>query len=122
MCVRLLSRILLAFGIFWLAFVVLSHAGEPLTAGIEGLVVASPFVAGAILCRRWPRTIGLLLLAASVWSIVFFQMIPRSGSNAEELMRHAFTLLLIPLPLTISGVALATARSATNEDAATGRG
>jgi hypothetical protein len=103
---KAVSRVLLAFGLFWLAFVVLSHAGEPLALLLGVLAVPAPFVIGAILCRRWPRIVGILLLAASVWSIFFFHMLPFGAAGSGEILQRAFTLVLIPLPLTVAGVAL----------------
>lgn len=106
---KAVSRILLVFGLFWLAFVVLSHAREPLSILGEALVVPGPFILGGILCRHWPLPVGLLLVAASAWSIFFFHMIPSGGTSFHEaLEKSAFTFLLIPLPLTVAGVALIT--------------
>jgi hypothetical protein len=103
---KAVSRVLLTFGLLWLAFVVLSHAGEPLSLLGEALVIPGPFILAAILCRWWPRIIGLLLLFASVGSIFFFHMIPLGATDSQEVLRRAFTFLLIPLPLTVAGVAL----------------
>jgi hypothetical protein len=100
------SRVLLAFGLFWLAFVVLSHADEPLALLVGVLAVPGVFIVGALLCRRWPRVIGLLLLGASVWSLFFFHMLPFGATGSREVLQKAFTLVLIPLPLTVAGVAL----------------
>jgi hypothetical protein len=107
---KAVSLVLLTFGVLWLVFVALSHAGEPLALVGESLIVAGPFILGAILCRRWPKTIGLLLLAASMWSIHFFNMLPRSAARSEDVLKNSFTFMLIPLPLTIAGVALLTDR------------
>jgi hypothetical protein len=103
---KAVSRVLLTFGLLWLAFVVLSHAGEPLSLLGEALVVPGPFIIGAMLCRWWPRIVGLLLLAVSVWSIFFFHVIPLGATGSQEVWRRAFTFVLIPLPLTVAGVAL----------------
>jgi hypothetical protein len=106
---KAVSLVLLTFGVLWLVFVALSHAGEPLALVGESIVVAGPFILGAILCRRWPKTIGLLLVAASLWSIYFFHMLPRGAASSEDVLKNSFTFVLIPLPLTIAGVALLTA-------------
>lgn len=100
------SRVLLAFGLFWLAFVVLSHAGEPASLLAEGLVVPGPFILCAILCRWWPRIVGLMLLAASVGAIFFFHMLPIVETDLQRVFQNIFMMALIPLPLAIAGVAL----------------
>jgi hypothetical protein len=103
---KAVSRVLLTFGLLWLAFVVLSHAREPFSLLGEALVVPGPFILAAILCRWWPRIVGLFLLAVSVWSIFFFHMLPLGATGPQEVLRNAFTFVLIPLPLTVAGVAL----------------
>jgi hypothetical protein len=104
------SWVLLAFGLLWLAFVVLSHAGEPMALLSEGLVVPGPFILGAILCRWWPRVVGLALLAACASSIYFFHMLPIGETDAQRVFQHVFMLVLIPLPLAVTGVALVASR------------
>lgn len=103
---KAVSRVLLAIGLFWLAFVVLSHAREPAALFGEALLVPGPFIVAAVLCRWFPRTVGLLLIALAIWSIYFFHMIRLGESFAESIAFGGFTLLLIPLPLTVAGVAL----------------
>lgn len=103
---KAVSRVLLAFGLFWLSFVVLSHAREPAALFGEALLVPGPFIVAAVLCRWFPRTVGLLLIALAIWSTYFFHMIRFGESFAESLAFGGFTLLLIPLPLTVAGVAL----------------
>jgi hypothetical protein len=103
---KAVSRVLLALGVFWLGFVVLSHAGEPAPLLVESLVVPGPFIAGAVLCRWWPRTVGLLLLAVAVGSIFFFHMLRFDEAGPQAVLENAFTLVLIPLPLAVAGVAL----------------
>ena len=103
---KAVARVLLTFGLLWLVFVVLSHAREPLSLLGEALVVPGPFILAAILCRWWPRVVGLLLLVVSVWSIFFFHMLPLGATGSQEVLRSAFTFVLIPLPLTVAGVAL----------------
>lgn len=110
------SRVLLAFGLLWLAFVVLSHAGEPLVMAMEGAVVAGPFIVGAMLCRRFPRTVGLLLVVIGVWTIFFFHMLPTAPTSSEDVLKHSFTFVLIPLPLLIAGVALVADGSSTTDE------
>ncbi len=107
---KAVSRILLAFGLFWLAFSVMSHGSEPMVLLSEGLVVPGPFIACAVLCRWWPRAIGLVLLAASVGAVFFFHMLPLSEMDSQRVFRNIFMIALIPLPLAVSGVALFTAQ------------
>ena len=106
---KAVSRVLLAFGLLWLAFVVLSHAGEPMSLLMEGLVVPGPMLIAAVLCRWWPRVVGVLLLAASVWSIYFFHLLPLGETDPSKVHQSALLLTLIPLPLAVSGMALVTA-------------
>jgi hypothetical protein len=114
---KAVSRLLLAFGLFWLAFVVLSHITEPLALLGEGLVVAGPFLAAAFACRRWPRTVGVLLLCASVASIFFFHMLPLGATSMQDVLKTSFTFVLIPLQLAIAGVALIAGDSVSDRDA-----
>lgn len=101
-----ISRVLLAFGVLWFVFVLLSHAADPVVMIVEGVTVSGPFVAGAILCRRWPRTIGALLLALAVGSIFLFHLVPAGAANSADVLQRSFTFVLLPLPLMIAGVAL----------------
>ena len=107
---KAVSRILLAFGLFWLAFSIMSHGSEPTVLLGEGLVVPGPFILCAVLCRWWPCAIGLVLLIASVGAIFFFHMLPLSGTDPQEVFRNIFMIALIPLPLSVSGVALVTSQ------------
>lgn len=102
------SHVLLAFGLFWLGFVVLSHVHRPLTFLVEALVVPGPFILGAVLCRRWPRAIGLVLLVACVASVFVFRLAPIGAASSQEVWRKAFVFVLIPVPLAVGGVALLT--------------
>lgn len=107
---RAVSRILLAFGIFWLAFSALSHAAEPMSLLMEGLVVPGPFILCALLCRWWPRVIGLLLIAASIGAIFFFNLLPLGDTDPQRFFNNMFVITLIPLPLAVGGVALVTSK------------
>ena len=108
---KAVSRILMAFGVFWLGFVVLSHWAEPSAMLVEGLVVPGPFILFAVLCRRWPRTVGMILIGASVWSVLFFHLLPVGATDSHEGFRRVFVFALIPLPLATAGVALVTTES-----------
>lgn len=107
---KAVSRVLLAFGVFWLAFVILSHASEPRVLLGEGLLVPGPFILCAVLCRWWPRVVGLILLGVSVWTIVFFNMLSIGEADPERVFQKASIIVLIPLPLAVSGLALVTSR------------
>jgi len=107
---KAVSRVLLAVGLFWLAFVVLNHASEPGPLVIEGLLVPGPFILCAILCRWWPRVVGLILLGVCVWAIFFFHMLPIGESDPQRFFQRFFLIALIPLPLAVSGFALITSR------------
>jgi hypothetical protein len=107
---KAVPRILLAFGVLWLAFSILSHGDEPMVLLGEGLVVPGPFILCAILCRWWPRAIGLVLLVASVGAALFFHMLPFGETDSQRVFRDIFMIMLIPLPLAVSGVALITSQ------------
>lgn len=108
---RAASRILIAFGSFWLLFVVLSHLTEPIALLMEALVPA-PFFLLAWLSLRWPRVAGALLLAAALFAFVFFgmdlSMIDRPG--------RAITFVLLVVPLLGCGIALLRAGPGEGED------
>jgi hypothetical protein len=99
---RAARRVLLAFGLFWLAFVVLSHALEPAALLLEGLLVPLPFLLGAWLAGRWPRLVGVVLLGMSVFALFFFNIAQRAATDESSLL----TALLLPLPLAVVGLAL----------------
>jgi hypothetical protein len=99
---RAVTRILLAFGLFWLAFVLLSHAGAPVAALVEGITVPLPFLLAAWLGRRWPVAVGTLLVAASAAMLVFFHLLPGMGGDGSDLL----VVLVLPLPLLVAGLAL----------------
>lgn len=93
---RAATVVLLVFGLFWLAFVLLSHGTEPMTALMEGLTVPLPFLLGAWLANRWPRAVGATLVALSVFALFFFDIV------TDQLLVG----LLVPLPLAVVGLAL----------------
>jgi hypothetical protein len=107
---KAVSRVLFAFGLWWLAFVVLSNSREPMSMLMEGLAVPGPFLVGAVLCRWWPRGVGVLLLAASVGTVFFFHLLPLGETDSAKLFQNAFMIALFTLPLAVSGVALVTSK------------
>jgi hypothetical protein len=104
------SRILLAFGSFWLAFIVLSHITEPVMLLVEGLV-AAPFFILAWTARRWPRATGVLLIVLALFAFFAFDMYEAFASR----MNAWPVLLTMFLPLMASGLALV--RAGTEDEA-----
>jgi hypothetical protein len=96
-------RVLLAFGFFWLAFVVLSHPGLELL--IES-AVALPFFLLAFASRRWPRASGAVLLVVAAFAFWFFGLAKAFRGNQGSVM----VILAFVLPLCAMGVALLAAR------------
>ncbi len=94
-------RILATFGSFWLAFIGLSHAQEPLAA-LPELGVPAVLFALAFAGRRWPRPTGALLLALSVFAFFFFGI---HRIFAGETRRIPALLLMI-VPMLACGFAL----------------
>jgi hypothetical protein len=95
-------RVFLAFGAFWAAFVVLSEWGAWGAMGIEAVAVVGPFVAGAALARRLPRTVGVAAIVLAVAAFIFF------GLHRVFLgdLGAFVVLILIPAPLVAVGVGL----------------
>ena len=101
---RAASRVLAGFGGFWLIFVVVSHATEPFSILIEGMVVAVPFLVGSLLCRRWPRLMGLVIFLVACYATYLFDLY--RFSPAEKAFHSLFVGSLLVLPLASLGVAL----------------
>jgi hypothetical protein len=95
------SRILLAFGSFWLAFVVLSHLTEPAMLLIEALV-AVPFFTLAWTVRHWPRSTGIALVAVGVFVFFAFDMYEAFQSRLSAWP----VILTMFLPFMACGLAL----------------
>ena len=106
--------VLVALGLFWAAFVVLSHGSEPVAMLTEGAVVVVPFLLGAYLCRRWPRLAGLLILAVAALAVYFFRLY--EPQSAQRVFTKLFVVLLIPLPLAALGLALICPRNKDGAD------
>ncbi|RPI27253.1 MAG: hypothetical protein EHM61_09055 [Acidobacteria bacterium] len=98
--------VLFGFGLIWLTFVVLSHGNEPIALMVEGALVAVPFFIAAFLAKRWPRVIGVLLVAASIAAVFFFHLVPPAGAEADKVFGKIFVILMLPLPLALMGLAL----------------
>jgi hypothetical protein len=103
---KIVSYALLAVGLFWAGFVILSHGNEPGPLLAEGLLVPGPFLLAAFLCRWWPRTVGVLLLALAAWTAYFFHVVTYDPQAARMAIDNIVVGLLVPLPLGIAGVVL----------------
>jgi hypothetical protein len=103
---KAVSRLLLAVGLLWVGFVVLSHASEPGALLGEALVVPGPFLVGAIFCRWWPRTVGVLLVVLAAWTAYFFNVVRFDAEAARVVIDNTFVGMLVSLPLATAGVAL----------------
>jgi hypothetical protein len=92
---------LLVFGSFWLAFIVLSHAIEPVALLMESLV-AAPFFVLAWTARRWPRVTGVLLLAVALVAFFLFDLhLAFTVRPGQQLV-----IVLLFIPLVANGIAL----------------
>lgn len=97
------SRVLVAFGMFWLAFALLSHPGFE---GLMEAVVALPFFLLAFTCRRWPRATGVALLAAAAFAFWLFNLARAFEGNQGAVM----VIVVFVIPLAGMGAALLAAR------------
>ncbi len=108
-------RILVAYGSFWLIFVIASNLGSE-WQGPMGLIMGSlvvvPFFALAYAARRWPRVAGVLLLVAVAFFVNFFGWY-EFGSQGE--VTQLVTMILFLGPLLGGGVALLGAGGAEEE-------
>lgn len=95
------SRILMAFGFFWLAFIVLSHLTEPAMLLME-VLPAVPFFALAWTVRRWPRATGALLVFLGIYAFFSFDMYEAFQSR----MNAWPVLLTMFIPAEACGLAL----------------
>lgn len=110
---RTAQRLLLAFGSFWLLFVVLSAFGEAdsVTGVLRGLgmgsLIVSPFFIGAYAATRWPRPTGFLLLGSAGLGLYFFG--PRPGPL--DWSTQLFTTTVLIVPVLVSGLGLVRAEA-----------
>ena len=107
------QRVLLAFGGFWLLFVVLTAFGEAdsflgVLGGLGmGALIVSPFFFGAYAATRWPRPTGVLLLVAAAFGLYFFG--PRPGPL--DWSTQLFTTTVLIVPVLASGLGLVRAEA-----------
>ncbi len=108
-------RILLSFGLAWLAFIILSNSGSHWsgwTALLMQSLLVVPFFALCWSSARWPRSTGILLLVAAAFLFQFFGMFQRTNRN---LISQGITFILFLGPLVASGLALLACRSSDDE-------
>ncbi len=97
-------RVLVTFGAFWSAFVLLSHGTEPMALLMESLVVL-PFFVLAFTARRWPRWTGMALVALAAFALHFLNLQRALTGDAGAML--VFVLLFVP----VVGTGLALIRS-----------
>ena len=68
---KTVTRILVAFGIVWLIFTVVSNIMSPVALLMQSLVVI-PFFLLAYIAKRWPTIAGGLLVVAAAFFFYFF--------------------------------------------------
>jgi hypothetical protein len=96
-------RILLTFGSLWALFNIFSNLKHPVAMLMQVLGTAAPFFVLAFTAKRWPRVTGVLLLAASIAFMIFFEWHDFTSPN---LVTHLLVMLLFLGPLVGSGIAL----------------
>jgi len=104
---KMAKRLLFAFGTVWLLFNIAAGEGNWVTSAMQSLL-AVPFFAAALLAQRFPRLVGLLLIAVSIflfflfgWQEIFAVKPFKGGLEA---------IVLFLGPLVVSGVALLAGR------------
>ncbi len=115
---RTARTILYAFGFVWLIFAIMSNIGSeyrgPLGI-IMHAILALPFLILAFLSKKWPRVIGVLLIAASVFFFRFFGLYEIFG--AEPLAKGRGEVIIFFFgPLLTGGLALLFGTRKTDEE------
>jgi hypothetical protein len=95
-------KVLIAFGLFWLVFVVLSEWGSWIPLAIEAAAVVGPFAAGAALVVRFPKSVGAGSVLLAIGAFVFFGMYRLFVGDLTALV----VFILIPMPLASVGIGL----------------
>jgi hypothetical protein len=115
---RMARTILYAFGLVWLAFAILSNSGAeymgPMAIIMQSLV-AVPFLALAIISKRWPRVSGILLVAASAFFFYLFRLYRIFGPEPLKMGRGEVIIFFFG-PLVTGGLALLFGKRKTDED------
>jgi hypothetical protein len=108
-------RILISFGLAWLAFTILSNTGSE-WRGWKPLLLhpllTLPFFALAWLSGRWPRIAGVLLLCAAAFAVQFFGMFRH---DHLAFVNQAVTFVLFVGPLVACGLALVGSSTAVDD-------
>jgi hypothetical protein len=100
------ARLLVAFGVVWLAFAVVSNVGSEWTGWTALLLeplLAAPFLALAWTSSRWPRATGAALLAVAALEFWFLGLFRNSNLG---FLTQSFTSILLVGPLVSAGAAL----------------
>ncbi|MCA9754703.1 MAG: hypothetical protein KDA27_02795 [Candidatus Eisenbacteria bacterium] len=97
-------RLLIAFGLVWLAFNVVGHLAHPMELLMQSLL-AVPFLLAAWLVPRWPRVVGVLLLGLGAFFSWLFHLYEIVGPTPLALGRGVVLILFVG-PLLASGIAL----------------
>ncbi|MEZ4648584.1 MAG: hypothetical protein R3E97_07305 [Candidatus Eisenbacteria bacterium] len=108
-------RVLVAFGLVWLAFNVVGHLAHPIELLMQSLL-AVPFLLAAWLVPRWPRAVGVLLLGLSVFFFWFFHLHEIVGPTPLAKGRGVVLILFVG-PLLASGIALLRDRDPDSDEA-----
>jgi hypothetical protein len=102
---KMARRVLYAFGVVWLIFNILAGEGDWMTSVMQSLL-AIPFFVGGWAARRWPRMVGVLLLAVSVF---FFFLFGWQEKFKDPMSIEGGMIVVLFLgPLVAPGVALLT--------------
>lgn len=103
---RCASRILVAFGLAWLVFTIVSNLGSEWSGWAALLLhplLTLPFFVLAWLAGRMPRLAGALLVVGAAFFTHFFGFFQRSN---QGLVSQGVTFVLFVGPLLASGIAL----------------
>ena len=110
---RTTSRVLAAFGAFWVLFVTADVVSEPsLVGALMALAVVAPYFVLAWTAQRWPRATGIALLAISA---VAFGLFFDFGRSFVGWPTQIMTFVILLVPMIACGIALLTERTADDE-------
>jgi len=110
---KMARRLLYAFGVVWLLFNIAAGEGDWVTSVMQSLL-AVPFFAAALFANRFPRVVGLLLIAVSVFLFFFFGWDEIFRTRPFKGGIEAIVLFLGPL--VVSGVGLLAGRQESAAD------
>jgi hypothetical protein len=112
---RTASRLLSIFGTVWLLFNILANLTSFVALIMQSLL-AAPFFLLAWVAGRWPRAAGIILVLTALFFANMFDTFERLFSNDPFNNGAPFVLILFIGPLVVSGIALLTVRTGTEED------